>query len=174
MFRLIYVYSNLKVNTETHWRRQFATTLRKFHWQFLDFFTAMAKAKKLSSQIYSTGFGIKEVCLRDVNNKHLLTIWFSCPSPQMEIVSCSLHQGSYVCLSTFSFTHEHSLLLKYPHTHAPSLHLSIYYTLSYLLNRLQTNEKTNRIEIEKNRFQKIFLDWKKWDLELKCLAGWLS
>ena len=35
------------VNPEVHRRRQFVTTSRKFHRQFLDFFTAMAKAKNL-------------------------------------------------------------------------------------------------------------------------------
>ena len=38
--------SKLMINPEIHWQRQFATTLHKFHWQFL-IFTAMAKAKKL-------------------------------------------------------------------------------------------------------------------------------
>ena len=50
-------YYSAKVNPEIHCWRQFATTLHKFHWIFLDFFTAMAKAKKLSLQTYSTGFG---------------------------------------------------------------------------------------------------------------------
>ena len=36
------------LNHEFHWRRQIATTLRKFHWQFwIIFLDAMAKAKKL-------------------------------------------------------------------------------------------------------------------------------
>ena len=35
------------LNPKFHWLRQIATTLRKFHWWFLIFLDAIAKAKKL-------------------------------------------------------------------------------------------------------------------------------
>ena len=49
------------LNPKFHWLRQIATTLSKFHWQFLIFLDAIAKAKKLICE--SIAQNLKQVSL---------------------------------------------------------------------------------------------------------------